>query len=230
MTRERLKRYLLPILLATVVIGGAVLLISNGVKARVAGEIAQEVERRLSADLNAECRVGSARLHSTRKVLLRSLGCLFEEGPLLGIGVGEVEVHFERTPLSGPLPPIELFAASDLQLMVRDRQALSAFRGDDDSSESSEEEASAELPGDTEEDIDEEEDMSLGLEREVLRFLDLTLALDEGRGGENVCMEKKDGHGREHEWRRRIGIERQGESKMAWRRREWEREDEREHE
>ncbi|MEE2828935.1 MAG: biosynthetic peptidoglycan transglycosylase [Myxococcota bacterium] len=186
MTRERLKRYLLPVVLAAVVVGGAALLVSNGVKARVAGEIAQEVERRLSDDLNAECRVGSAIIHSTREVLLRSVGCLFEEGPLLGIGVGEVEVHFERTPLSGPLPPIELFAATDVQLMLRDREALSALRGDDDSGENSEEDASTSLPEDSEEGPGDEEDMSLGLEREVLRFLDLTLALDEGRGGENV--------------------------------------------
>ena len=151
---------------------------------RGAEEVALRVQTRLSETLDASCRVGSAKILSTREVRLRSVGCIFDEGPVVGVGIGEAEVRFEAPPLGGSLPPIERFSANDVEVRVRQSEAFSVLRGTqpDDADETAHESNHAE-DGSPEE---EEEDLSLGAEREALRFLDFSKALDEGRGGEIV--------------------------------------------
>jgi len=149
---------------------------------RGAEEVAERVEAKLSEALDATCRVGGAKILSTREVRLRSVGCIFRAGPVVGVGIGEAEVRFEEAPLGNSLPLIERFSADDVEVRIRRQEALSALRGSSDKQAASgAEEESQEVNEEG-----EAEDLSLGLEREAVRFLELSRALDEGQGGGSV--------------------------------------------
>jgi monofunctional biosynthetic peptidoglycan transglycosylase len=150
---------------------------------RGAEEVARRIEIRLSEALSAQCRVGSVKILSTREVRLRAVGCIFDDGPVLGLGIGEAEVMFQNAPLGDQLPLVERFSANDVEIRVSEQEALSillgrSFGSDDPTAEESS--PSPEVEG------QDDEDLSLGVERETLRFLEFSRVLELGRGGENV--------------------------------------------
>ena len=83
-------------------------------------------------------------------------------------------------------------AADDVELRVRDQEALGVLRGlpasegEPESNEKQHAEAGEAGPHDNE--TAEEEDLSLGLEREALRFFKFSKALDEGKGSERLPL------------------------------------------
>lgn len=171
-------------LLGVLALGGLITLGVMASMSRGAEEVARRVEARLGDTLSATCRVGSAKVLSTREVRLRSVGCIFPDGPVVGIGIGEAEVLFERAPLGSDLPLVERFSADDVEIRVRQQEALSVLRGDDTLDESEHTETGHE--DEESEATKVEEDLSLGVERETLRFLDFSAAIKEGRSGETL--------------------------------------------
>lgn len=171
-------------LVGTLTLAGIVTLAVMASVSRGAEEVARRVEQRLSETLSATCRVGSAKILSTREVRLRSVGCIFSEGPIVGVGIGEAEVLFDAAPLGATLPLIERFSADDVEIRVRQEEALLALRGGATPKEG---QAAEDNLSSTDQDGEgNDEDLSLGVERETLRFLDLSAAIAEGRGGEAV--------------------------------------------
>ena len=171
-------------LLGVLAVGGLITLGVMASMSRGAEEVARRVEAKLGDTLSATCRVGSAKVLSTREVRLRSVGCIFADGPVVGIGIGEAEVLFDSAPLGSELPLVERFSADDVEVRVRQQEAISALRGeefggDGAQTETDPKDGSPEAPSD-------EEDLSLGVERETLRFLDFSAAIREGRSGETV--------------------------------------------
>jgi hypothetical protein len=143
-----------------------------GVRAWLAGgseRVARAVEARLGEALGADCRVATAKILSPREVELEGLGCVFEEGGLVGFGIGRAFAEFERPPLSDSLPPVARVEVDDLQVRLAELALpTDEEAGDDDSAGSSDGSGRRRL------------------ERETLRFLAFTDDLDQGRGGESV--------------------------------------------
>ncbi len=174
MTRRRLVW-----LLAIAVVLAAALL---GVRAWLAGgseRVARAVEARLGEALGADCRVATARILSGRQVELEGVGCVFEEGGLIGFGVGRAFAEFERPPLSDSLPPVERVEVDDLQVRLAERSLPASVADEVDPA----------AEGDSAADDDDSGSDGGGrrrLVRETLRFLAFTDDLDHGRGGESV--------------------------------------------
>ena len=171
MTRRRLL-WLLAIvaLLAAVGLGVRVWLATGSER------VARAVEARLGEALGADCRVATARILSGRQVELEGVGCVFDEGGLVGFGVGRAFAEFERPPLSDRLPPVERVEVDDLQVRLAELALPSGEPpGDDDCAPSGDDDDSA---GDG--------SGRRRLVRETLRFLAFTDDLDQGRGGESV--------------------------------------------
>jgi len=171
-------------LLGLLALAGLITLAVMASMSRGAEEVARRVEARLGDTLSANCRVGSAKVLSTREIRLRSVGCIFTDGPIVGVGIGEAEVLFESAPVGSVLPLVEQFSADDVEVRVRHQEALAAIRGDDASDE--EEQTKAVIENTDTDSATDDEDLSLGVERETLRFLDFSAAIKEGRRGETL--------------------------------------------
>ena len=162
------RRFLIWLLALAALLVGLIV----GVRFWLAGgseRVARGVEARLSEALGADCRVATAKILSGREVELKGVGCVFEEGELVGFGVGRAFAEFERPPLSDSLPPVARVEVHDLQVRLAELPVpMEVATGDDDSA--------AEVRGGG----------RRRLERETLRFLAFTDDLDHGRGGESV--------------------------------------------
>ncbi|MCP4870431.1 MAG: hypothetical protein GY898_17135 [Proteobacteria bacterium] len=150
-----------------VLLGVAALAIPAWLK-RGSERVADEVAARLSDALEADCRVGSAKVLSTREVELFGVACVMDKGPAVGFGIGRAAARFSAPPLGGSLPPIEEVTVADLDVRLRDLPERAPAAGDDDDSST---------------DVG---DLSHRLETEVHRFFEFTVLLDSGFGGAQV--------------------------------------------
>jgi len=159
------------------IVGASLLLIAGAAAVLVprilrAGseELAGQVEARLAAALNADCRVGGLALTSSREVELTAVACAMADGPIVGFAAALTTARFSRPPMSGQLPPIEDVHVEGLEVRLRD---LPSFEAVD-----------VEPEGDSA--ASERSDFSIRIEREALRFLAFSRALKDGEGGERV--------------------------------------------
>lgn len=136
--------------------------------------VGDEVASRLAEAVGGTCTVGAVRMISSREIELDAVGCVMDEGPLLGFAAAHVSARLEGSPLSGGLPAAEEFSVSDLRVRLRD---LPSF------AEVAQREVSEADPGAPAADG---VDASVRLEQECLRFLAFSKALEEGQGGDRV--------------------------------------------
>ena len=139
--------------------------------ARSGDEVAERVSIRLRAVLGGECQVGEARVLSPRRVELRDVACVLDEGPVVGFAATHTSVEF-GSPYLGSLPPV-----SEVVVHGGHVRARLPIPGDDDDDS-----------GDDDDDDDSAEDVSLSavLERLAVRFLDTHERLSRRPGGERV--------------------------------------------
>jgi len=151
--------------LGALVVLGVVAALVPGWLRRGGERLADEVAARMSEALGADCRVTAARVRSSREVSLEGVGCVYDEGPLVGFGIGWADVAFEGSPLRGGLPPVSSVEVADLDVRLREPPRLESEGDDDDSAAGR---------------------ATTTLEREARRFLEFSEALDTGAGGDVV--------------------------------------------
>ena len=147
--------------------------------------IAHEVEQRLSAAIGGHCRIGGAQLLSRHDVALQELACVMDDGPLLGLAVRTLSAHFEQSLIRGSLSPIRALAVDGLELRLRD---LPALLGSSDSERLEEDSVESDEPQ-----LAEQSGRSATQRAEalLLRLIELSAAIDSGRGGTRVAMVKE---------------------------------------
>ena len=100
--------------------------------------VAEVVTERLEATLQGRCKVGGARVLSTRKVMLNHVACTAEQGPLVGFAAVHIEVELDGAAL-GKLPPVRGVLVDGLHVRIR---ALPMDMGDDDDSSGDDDDSS----------------------------------------------------------------------------------------
>lgn len=156
-----------------VVLGAAAAALTPWALERGSRRVADEVAARLAEALGGTCRVSGARVLSSREVELTGVGCVLDQGPLLGFGAGRVQARFAGTPLGGPLPAAESVVVGGLQVRLRDPPSFAQV-------------SARQEPGGDSAPAEEGPDWSIRIEQEALRFLAFSQALSEGRGGDRV--------------------------------------------
>jgi len=146
----------------------------------ISDRIATEVEERLGLALGGNCRIGKAQWLSQYDVALQELACVMDSGPLLGIASRSFSANFEDKLTSGKLSPLNTLAIDGLEVRLRELPDLAAV--DDDRTFS--------RPQDKDEPGDIEQDQLPPTERAelmMLRFIDLSRVVSQGRGGGRVA-------------------------------------------
>jgi hypothetical protein len=173
---RRSTRLLLGVLLVAVGLGICVPVALD----LVSNRIVQEVEQRLGLALGGSCRVGRAQLLSRHDVALQELACVMDSGPLLGIASRTFSANFEEPLTTGRLSPIRALAVDGLEVRLRELPALpGVVQADPDP-------AQQDAPIDGEDEPLPPEPTER-VESVLLRFLELSQAINRGRGGSRVA-------------------------------------------
>ena len=140
--------------------------------------VGDEVAARLAEATGGTCKVGAVRLLSPREIELDAVGCVMDEGPLLGFAAGRVSARFPSSPLGGALPPAEEFSVADLRVRLRDLPSFAEVVQREGGPEPA--------PDEVDRVAETELDASVRLEQEFLRFLAFSGALTRGQGGDRL--------------------------------------------
>lgn len=100
-------------------------------QSRSGEEVASRVTDKLESALGGRCKLGGAKVLSTRTVALSNVACTVDEGPLVGFAAVHIEVELDG-PAFGSLPPLRDALVDGLHVRLR---SLPLDEDDDDSAD-----------------------------------------------------------------------------------------------